>query len=116
MKMEIPDNFSEEITDYFVSFINALADSIDKLANVQKNYPDKYDSVKKLEEDPGSIEEFTKTLSGKERDVLLFTLIKMSTLARRVNKILEYNVDEKKALVKDLKKFADEVKGLTRER
>lgn len=93
------------LTDFYINFVNSLADSVEKLAKIQEEFPDKYETVAKLEEDPGLIEELSKNLSSEEKEKLLTILIRMSSLARRSNRIFELTVEEKRILAKDLRKF-----------
>lgn len=101
------------LIEFYISFVGALADSVEKLADAHEKFPDKYKTIAELERDPGLIEEVAKELSPEEKETLLITIIKLSALARRTNKVFELNVEEKRALVRELRKFAAGFKDLS---
>lgn len=101
--------FFNDLLDYYQLSIGGVIGSIDKIAEIQKNYPEQYQIFKNLSRDTNLILQLGKKLSDTQKTILFELLIKSASLSERINILTELTYREKKILSKDMKEFSEEL-------
>lgn len=99
--------FFNELLEYYQSSMGGAIDSIDKIAEIQKNYPEQYEIFKNLSKDTNLILQLGKKLSDTQKTILFELFIKSASLSERMRILIELTYKEKKILSEDLKEFSD---------
>lgn len=105
----IATKFLNELLGYYQSSISGVIDSIDKIAEIQNNYPEQYDFFKNLSRDTNLIFQLGEQLSDTQKTILFELFIKSASLSERMKILTELTYKEKKILSKDLTEFSDEL-------
>lgn len=100
--------FFDSLLDYYNSSVGDLVNSIKKMANIQKTYPEEYELFKRLDKDPDLIVKLGKELSVEEKVIFFELLLKSSSLSERISIVTRLTYKEKMILIKDMEDFAKE--------
>lgn len=98
--------FALRLIEFYKTSLTSANESIKILADIQKNYPDYYESVSEFKDDPMAIDELTENMTPDERDAILVILIRGSNIGKQASRLFNLTVNEKEKLIEDLEKFA----------
>lgn len=101
------ENFITLFAKFYKEYFSASSDSIKLLADIQKKYPEQYDSIKKFSTDPQAIESIINELSPEDQSVLLKILLKAGIFGRKIALIFDLSPDEKIKLAAEMEDFAE---------
>lgn len=105
------EKFVELLITFYGKFFTGTSDAVDTLIDIEKNYPDEYKIIKDFGDNPDAIGGLIEELSLEKQSLLLKLLLKSGKFARDFANLLNLNEEEKRKLSKDLKSFAEEIKG-----
>ena len=95
--------FVSVLAEYYELSMTDIANSIEKLAEIQEKYPSEYEEFKKVAENPTVLLELQ--MDDKIKNIFFEILLKSSSLTQKVNKLISLTSIEKKVLAKDLKDY-----------
>lgn len=101
------NQFIQEFMEFYNEFVRSSSDAISKLADVQKNYPEKYELLRNLHNNPLDMVEDIEQLGEKQKDALLMVILKASRLGQRTKNVIQTTVEEKEDLIEDLDGFGE---------
>lgn len=94
---------------FYERFFSATADSVELLAQLQKEYKEEYESIKLFSKDPDAIENLIEELPQEKQALLLKILLRAGKFGRDLAILFESNEEEKKILADNLRKFAKDL-------
>lgn len=100
------ERFFKELVLFYKESLENITQSIKRLANIQKDFPDHYETFKKLQKNPELLFKLKDKLPQDEQGILLEVFLRASTLGQRLNLLNELTYREKMILIKDINEFA----------
>ena len=105
------EKFVLELIEYLEFSIIGTADSVKKLAQIEKNYKKEYDIYRKSKLDPAQLDTLIKNASPELKNTLLIIFAKSSYIAPKLNKVFDLSLEEKEELSKTMEEFGKFVKA-----
>ena len=106
------ENFINLFAKFYEEYFGSSSKAIRLLADIQKNYPEQYESIKKFSTDPQAIDKLITEMKEEQQALLLKLLLKAGTFGRRIALLFELSVEEKKKLADEMEAF---IKSITKE-
>jgi len=105
-----PPEFSTAMIQFFDSSIKNGSTPIRMLADIQENFPEQYDVMLKLREDPSLITE-NDSIPEQVKSAMLLIVLKASKLGAESQRIYEMSAKEKRDLADKLDEFSKFIKS-----
>jgi len=113
VKKQIEENKSEVFVDllakFYEKFLLGSAESVETLADIEKDYNEEYNMLKDFATDPDSINKLMEKLSMEKQTILLRMLLQSGKFAGDFANLLNLTEEQKRELSKNLKKFVEEM-------
>lgn len=103
-------SFVKDIINFYDAFLDNVATSIEKLAEIQEKHKEGYRKLKDIQIDPTKLFEKFKDMNNEERRLLLDFFFQASAFESRLVMLFKLNPDEQKKLAKDLRDFLEKSK------
>jgi DNA repair ATPase RecN len=105
--VEIKKEFGLSLIQFYKEFLLGTAKSVSLLAEIEKKYPEQYQTIKELKDDPKAITQLSEKMPEEVKTFLYSTIIETSTLGSRMNRLFDLTQVEKEKLSKDMCDFAE---------
>jgi len=103
------DAFILDLIKFYGDFLVGTSNAVKTLADIERKYPTEYKILRVSKDNPDLILQLGEKLPETEKYVLFSIMVKSSNLGSRANKLFDLSQKEKLKLVRDMKKFSQEV-------
>lgn len=107
MVLKKEDQFLIDLLNYYKETIGSAVTSVVLLKNIQTAFPDKYEELLAVQEDPSRLIDMAGKLGAEDSKILFELMIRASSLSRKINQVFELSVQDKDMLIKELKDFSE---------
>jgi len=104
-KIKFIDMFAKFYGEYFLS----TAKAVELLADIQKEFKEDYDKIRKFSEDPDAINEIIDKLPEEKQALLLKLLLRAGKFGKSMINLFDSKEEEKRKLAKELKDFGENI-------
>ena len=102
-------NFLISLVEFYKETLGDASKTVRLLMNIQKKFPEQYQLLLDLQNDPSKILEITKQMNAEVSHIMINLFVQASILSNKVNRLFEISIEEKGILANDLEKFASEI-------
>ena len=107
--------FTEKLIEFYKEFTAGTSKSIKLLADIQKDYPNEYEKLQDLYNNPEVLSDMVGDMKPEVKDALILVIIKASAIGKKTSKLFELTADEKYKLAQDLTDYAKFVEQKAKE-
>ena len=107
--------FLVSLIEFYKNIIGNASHSVRSLKDVQSKFPNQYQLLLDLQNDPSKLLEITKQMDKRVSSIMINLFVRSSILSNKINNMFELTVDEKEDLAKDLESFSEEFTNSLRE-
>ena len=107
---ELENDFADMFSEFYFSFFSSSSSSVNLLADIQKRFPEEYNSIKEFTRDPKAMEKLIDKLPPEKQGILLKILFKAGKFGSEMANLFESSEEQKRNLSKELNIFAEELR------
>ena len=107
--------FIEKLIEFYKEFTAGTSKSIKLLADIQKDYPNEYEKLQDLYNNPEVLSDIVGDMKSEVKDALILVIIKASAIGKKTSKLFELTAEEKYKLAQDLTDYAKFVEQKSKE-
>lgn len=98
--------FLFHLIDFYKDNLLGLSKTVDKLANLQRDFKEEYELIKQITFNPSALPDILQKLNDESRGILINIYLKQDVLAKKSAMLFQMNETEKRTFSTEIAEFS----------